>query len=426
MKKVLVYPCGTEIGLEIERALRYSTHYLVYGGSSDYDHGRFVFERHLDGLPFITDRSSPEEIDAFQAAIEKEDFDFIYPAMDGVVTVFSRYRERLRPVVIAPDAETAVVTRSKRKTYRLLRDVIPVPVCYERPEEVPSFPVFVKPDAGQGSVGARVIRSAEELSEVDFGKMVCMERLPGEEFTVDCFTNGEGKLLYARGRGRKRIKNGISVNTVFVDNPLFREYGERINAALSQRGGWFFQLKEAEDGTLKLLEVASRIAGTSAISRCAGVNLPLLTVNVFDGFPIDSVMPNRYEIELDRALENVYAVQLAYDTVYFDYDDTLVERGRVNTRMMQFVYQCVNRGRRLILLSKHEGNLEEELRRYRIAGVFDEVIHLRREEQKADYVTEPRAIFVDDSYGERRAVAERRGIPVFDPHMIECLLEGEV
>ena len=426
MKKVLVYPCGTEIGLEIERSLRYSTHYLVYGGSSDYDHGRFVFERHLDGLPFITDRSGPEEIDAFQRAIEEEGFDFIYPAMDGVVTVFSRFRDRLKPTVIAPEEATTAVTRSKKRTYSLLKDTMPTPICYDRAEAVEGFPVFVKPDVGQGSVGARKICSRKELETVDFEKMVCMEMLPGEEFTVDCFTNGEGELIYARGRGRKRIKNGISVNAVFADNPLFQEYARRINGVLRQKGGWFYQVKAAEDGTLKLLEVASRIAGTSAISRCAGVNLPLLTVNVFAGMSIDDVVQNDYEIELDRALENVYRVRIHYETVYLDYDDTLVERGRVNTRMMQFLYQCVNGGKKLVLLSKHDGDLEAELKQYRMTGVFDEIIHLQREAQKADYVTEKQAIFIDDSYGERRAVAQRCGIPVFDTHMIECLLEGEV
>ena len=71
-------------------------------------------------------------------------------------------------------------------------------------------------------------------------------------------------------------------------------------------------------------------------------------------------------------------------------------------------------------------DLEAELKQYRMTGVFDEIIHLQREAQKADYVTEKQAIFIDDSYGERRAVAQRCGIPVFDTHMIECLLEGEV
>ena len=80
--------------------------------------------------------------------------------------------------------------------------------------EITNFPVFIKPDKGQGSVGARKINSPEELKNIDITNFLIMEYLPGKEYTVDCFTNAEGKLIYAKGRSRKRIKSGISVNAV--------------------------------------------------------------------------------------------------------------------------------------------------------------------------------------------------------------------
>jgi hypothetical protein len=33
-KNVLVFPCGSEIGLEIHKSLSYSTHFTLVGGSS--------------------------------------------------------------------------------------------------------------------------------------------------------------------------------------------------------------------------------------------------------------------------------------------------------------------------------------------------------------------------------------------------------
>ncbi len=423
MKKILVYPCGTEIGLEVYRSLCYSTHYEIYGGSCSYDHGRFVFKNHIDKLPFITDMSTAGEVDAFNEAIAGYSFDFIYPAMDGIVNVFSKFKEHLTPTVLAPVCETTEITRSKRKTYEILNGIVPIPEIYDSKEAIMEFPVFVKPDVGQGSVGAKMVNSIEDIESIDFKQYLCLEWLPGEEYTVDCFTNSEGKLIYAKGRGRKRIKNGISVNAVFVDNPLFIEYAEKINKKIKQKGGWFYQVKEARDGTLKLLEVASRIAGTSAITRCIGINLPLLTVNLFDGFAIDDLIANTYDIELDRALQNVYKVRLSYGTVYFDYDDTFVERGIINTQMIKFAYQCVNHGIKLVLLSKHVGDLNAELARYHMVGLFDEIIQIERERNKYEYITSANAIFIDDSFGERRMVREKCGIPVFDTHMVECLLE---
>lgn len=425
-KKILVYPCGTEIGLEIYKSVCNSIHFELYGGSSTYDHGCFVYKKHIENLPFITDHSSEEEISEFNRQIEKYEFDYIYPAMDGVLTVFSKYRSLLSPTVIVPEYETTQVTRSKSKSYKLFQSLIPVPKMFDSIDEIEHFPVFVKPDVGQGSSGALLVKSLEQLQEVKSvgdGKLV-LEYLPGEEFTIDCFTNEEGKLIYARGRKRNRIKGGISVNAVFCDRAEFKEIALVINEHLQQKGAWFFQLKEGADGTLKLLEIASRIAGTSGINRNIGVNLPLLTLHLFAGQKIDSVMVNDYEIELDRALGNKYRISLTYDRVYMDYDDTLIVDGRVNLEMIQFLYQCVNKHKEIILITKHKGNLEEELEQYRLKGVFDQVIHITDKEQKVDFVSPQNAIFIDDSYNERRMIKEAYGIPVFDTHMIENLLEG--
>lgn len=423
MKKILVYPCGTEIGLEIYKAMHNSIHYTLFGGSSSYDHGRFVYERHIDNLPFINDQSTEDEIIAFNNMIKNYGFDFIYPAMDGVLTIFSKYRDLLDPIVIAPDYETTFVTRSKRISYDLFGGVLPIPFEYTNKKEIKKFPIFVKPAVGQGSGGAQVIQSKEQLETISDEGMLYLEYLPGKEYTIDCFTNQDGTLIYARGRERKRIKGGISVNAIFCDRPEFWEYACKINKKIKQKGGWFFQLKEDSNGNLKLLEIASRIAGTSSIVRNIGVNLPLLTANVFDGKVINSVMINDYEIELDRAFSNTFKLNLKYDTVYIDYDDTIVVNGKVNLEVISFLYQCVNKNRRIVLLSKHEGNLEEELKKYRLEAIFDEICRISVSENKKDFIKDRNSIFIDDSYGERIQIWEKYRIPVFDTHMIECLME---
>ncbi|MCF0131350.1 MAG: ATP-grasp domain-containing protein [Pseudobutyrivibrio sp.] len=423
-KKILVYPCGTEIGLEVYRSLRYSTHYELWGGSCSYDHGRFVFENHIDDLPFITDRSNADEIREFDEKIKDYGFDFIYPVMDGVITVFSKYRDCLTPVVIASDYSATEITRSKRKTYEKLGDVVATPKVYNFKAEITEYPVFKKPDVGQGSSGAMKINDETELLDSFFtdGKSMVLEYMPGEEYTIDCLTNRRGELVYARARGRRRIKGGISVNAVFVDRPEFFEIAKRINEALPQVGGWFFQLKEAADGSLKLLEVASRIAGTSGITRATGVNLPLLTANIFNGIDVDSVIINDYDIELDRALGNSFRVDLDYTDVYVDYDDTMVVDNQVNLEMITFLYKCFNEGKRLVLLTHHDGELQPLLNKYRLTQIFDEIIHINRGIPKYKYVTGEKPVFIDDSYGERKEVAENCGCPVFDTHTIEALL----
>ena len=52
---VFIFPCGSEIGLELCKALSHSRLFHVVGGSSTSDHGRFAFADYIEGLPFVDD-----------------------------------------------------------------------------------------------------------------------------------------------------------------------------------------------------------------------------------------------------------------------------------------------------------------------------------------------------------------------------------
>ncbi len=79
---------------------------------------------------------------------------------------------------------------------------------------------------------------------------------------------------------------------------------ESIGSVLPMRGPWFFQT-ETDDGSLCLLEIGARIAGTMALHRCDGVNFPLLGIYEEERAPI-TIMTNGADIRLDRALVNRY------------------------------------------------------------------------------------------------------------------------
>ena len=54
-KRILIFPCGSEVGLELNRSLKYSRHFKIYGGSSVDDHGKYVYENYIGNIPFVTD-----------------------------------------------------------------------------------------------------------------------------------------------------------------------------------------------------------------------------------------------------------------------------------------------------------------------------------------------------------------------------------
>ena len=91
--------------------------------------------------------------------------------------------------------------------------------------------------------------------------------------------------------------------------------------------------------------------------------------------------------------------------------------------MVRFLYQCVNQGKKLVLLSKHEGNLKEELHTFRLDNLFDEIIHIDKESDKVGYIHSDNALFIDDSNAERVNVKNQLKIPVFSPEMIDVLSE---
>lgn len=430
MMKILVYPFSTEIAFEIYRSLNKIKNIEIWGGGDvGYNHGEYVFKDYITGLPFITDDSVETDVKEFQKLIEPYGFDFIFPAMDSVVYKFSQFRDQLKPILIAPESRTAFITRSKRRTYEVLKDVINTPKQYLI-GNIPFFPVFIKPDIGQGSLGAKKINSIKELNEFYKDGMLILEYLPGEEYTVDCFTNLEGKLISVCARKRNRMKNGISINSsVFVD-PKINVIAEKINSKIHNRGGWFFQIKKNSEGEYFLLEVASRIAGSSSLTRCLGINLPLLTVLTYAGENIDLVPQIEWEgIILDRAFYNAYKIKLNYDSIYTDFDDTIVINNHLNLQLITFFYQCIDEGKCIYLVSKHDDKkyttLDELLRKYRIKDIFTGIIHIKPEDKKYRYITGKNSIYIDDSFGERDSVRKHLGIPCFDPSMIESLLNIE-
>ncbi|EPR66324.1 ATP-grasp domain-containing protein [Cyclobacterium qasimii] len=284
----------------------------------------------------------------------------------------------------------------------------------------------MKPEIGYGSRGVKLIQNFKQGQEHlnSYPTCLILENLPGKEFTVDCFTDKNRKLLFSAGRERKRISNGISVNTVPVEmeDESLKTIARHINAVFHFRGAWFFQVKYNDNGALCLLEVASRLGGSSSLFRNMGVNFALLSI--FDAFGYDvNVFSNSYNIELDRSLNNKYKLDITFDKAYIDFDDCLILGDKVNTALLGLLYQFLNQGKKLVLITKHKDDIYESLIKFRLDKVFDEIIHLEQDHFKFEYIDKEKAIFIDDSYAERYQVHKALKIPVFAPDSIECLID---
>jgi len=425
MKKynILVFPCGSEIGLEVFRSLRYSTHFNLIGASSIDDHGKFVYENYIENVPFI----DSEDVIPFLRRIVKEySIDAIYPTMDKVIEKLKLNELILDCKVISSCYETTQICLNKLKTYETFKKYLHVPIIYNEVNDIKEYPVFIKPEIGYGS--RDVFRAENEYDAFHFlsmnknKKYIICEYLPGKEYTVDCFTNRHGELKFVGPRARNRINNGISVNTTLVkDVSEFWDIAAIINKIIPFRGAWFFQVKEDKNKKLTLLEIAARLGGSSGLYRCLGVNFALLSV--FDIFDIDiEIIKNNYDIELDRALTNNYKTNLFYKVVYVDFDDCLVINQKLNLELIKFLYQAVNNGKKIILLTKSKNDIKTLVKKYKISELFDEIVSINQNDNKYKFIRESDAIFIDDSFREREEIIKNLNIPVFSPDMVESLI----
>jgi len=108
---------------------------------------------------------------------------------------------------------------------------------------------------------------------------------------------------------------------------------------------------------------------------------------------------------------------------YVDFDDTIIVNGQVNTTIMKFLYQCVNEGKQIILLTKHAYDLNESFKKYRICSeLFNEIVLIESEGKKSDHISDSKSIFIDNYFYDRLLVKEMHNIPVFDVDAVECLL----
>ncbi|MGD9874719.1 MAG: ATP-grasp domain-containing protein [Kiritimatiellia bacterium] len=420
--RILVFPCGSENALEIHQALRYSVHVELFGASSVEDCGRYVFERYYGELPNIKEKSFDE---VFQRLIRDLGIEVVFATHDTVHEYLSSRASQMGFFLVNGDEEAAAIARRKSATYRMFSDCCWVPRVFGALKDADSWPVVVKPDFGQGGQNIVLAHGPDEarMAMEGMSEPVVVEHLPGMEITVDCFTDRNRKLVWIGPRTRDRVRAGITMRSRFLDpDPEIDAIAQKINERLKLRGPWFFQLKKDGRNAWKLLEISCRVAGSMVSQRARGINLPLMAVQDYLGRSLIVLSEPRIRM-IERHIKTRAVLEFQYDTVYVDLDDTLVVNGYASPIMVAFLYQSVNEGKKVVLITRHEANVEETLRNAKIPKtIFNEIIHLRNGESKAEHVR-PASIFIDNHFPERHAVFVRQNIPVFDADAVEFFIK---
>lgn len=430
---ILIFPSGTGVSKEIFDSLKYIRWINIVGIDTDQNNfSYYQFETFEPDAPFV--KQEQETLEYLKRIIAKYKIDCIFPAFDNVIRFLKKYESLLNVKIISSPIDTCELCFSKKRTYDFFTQEQSSDITLRIPkilqtEEVTEFPVFIKPECGYGSRDSFKINNREELDfySANIKDVIICEYLPGDEFTIDCFTSQQYGLIYCEARSRSKTVNGLSVLTKHVELPDIRKIGEYISSKLKFIGVWFFQLKYNRQGQLTLLEIAPRIPGAACLHRNKGINFPLLSIYEHCGNSVDSVLINNYEISCYKCVENRFKLSIQYTHVYVDLDDTIILKQKVNTKMVQYLYYAKNLKKTIILLTRNK-DPDTVLEKYHIhSQLFDQIIRVDKERRKSEFIDNSyTAIFIDDSYKEREDVYNTNKICVFSCDMIEAIMDEKL
>lgn len=277
-------------------------------------------------VPRIDD---PTYIDTVLAICKKEQINAVTTFIDPEIGILANNRDKFEALgvkVLAPYAETAKLCFNKYLMFQhLMANGIPTIMTWGALEEFDeaykaekvSFPVFVKPRTGSGSVGARKVCSYEILAESmkeDPGLIIqefmdCMD-LDADVY-IDTITH-EAVAAFSKKKIETRI-GGASKTVSFKDEKLF-EFIAKIVKTLKFNGpvdmDFFYR-----DGQYYLSEVNPRFGGAYLHAYGAGVDFIKLIENNLNGI---ANKPNFGSYE-----EGV--VMMMYDSVVIKKQEDLVK-----------------------------------------------------------------------------------------------------
>ena len=273
----------------------------------------------------IPSASSPEFASQLLGLCEAEKIDVVLPLVTRELPISAARRDEFEAVgthVVVSPPEVIALMNDKAAAIETVRAAgLPAPDSHavHSVDEMrdaatalgyPGVPVVVKPCSANGGRGARILdpsvdrlrllleeKPSSLLSTLDdvtetlrgadpFPPYVVMEYLPGDEYSVDCLTDGP-RALAVVPRSRDHVRSGVSFIGTAVHDTAIIDLCEKMTAVFQPYGPVGYQLRRDAAGVAKLIEVNPRLQGTTALAVAAGANIPWLAVRLALGESVD-------------------------------------------------------------------------------------------------------------------------------------------
>jgi carbamoyl-phosphate synthase large subunit len=236
----------------------------------------------------------PSDDPAFAAALERvcreRGVTLVVPTRDEELPLFARLRGRLeaqgvRIMVAAPEVIETCQDKQRFLAF-CAREGFAHPRSLEPSSlrEPGDFPVFVRPARGKGGQGAGPVSSREELQRRLAAQPGCLvqELVQAPEYTLDLFSDFDGRVISVVPRERVRVLAGESVVSRTCRDPRLVEAGARLAGRLGLVGHNTLQCFLLA-GRVLWIEVNPRFGGAANLGFAAGAPTPEFLVRLLQG-----------------------------------------------------------------------------------------------------------------------------------------------
>ncbi|HEX8206008.1 MAG TPA: ATP-grasp domain-containing protein [Solirubrobacteraceae bacterium] len=244
---------------------------------------------HRVAVPLIKD---PGYVPALRALCDEHGVGAIVPLTDLDIETLAEARARGDlPEALVPPPRTATATYDKYEAHQRLGELgLPSPPTVLPGEAPPFFPVVVKPRRGSGAESIHFARDAEQAAffvrYMEGTDVMVQKRMDGDEFSIDCLSDTEGRCLNAIPRSMLESRGGESIKGTVLDAPDLVDLGRRVVEALEVRGPCTVQVFRDSEVGLGITDVNTRFGGAFPAPMYAalpGRSYPELIVRMASG-----------------------------------------------------------------------------------------------------------------------------------------------
>lgn len=174
-------------------------------------------------------------------------------------------------------------------------------------EGIVSYPLFVKPRWGMGSIGIYKVDNEEELdvfykklnreifntylkyeSSVDVNSCIIIQQaIKGQEFGIEILNDLNGKHVATFAKKKVAMRSGETDIAETVDPKMFEDVASRISEHLRHIANLDVDCFVTDEGDIYVLEMNCRFGGQYPFTHNAGVNIPLQIIKWLDGEQTD-------------------------------------------------------------------------------------------------------------------------------------------